>query len=73
MTSMRSMVYGSLPLDLSTPMLQSRSPQEFVRDDVLVTPSLDPYEQMSKAKEVIASGKSLAVESGAFGVKAASW
>lgn len=75
MSTLRSLVFRNLPKDLSTPLTRTRVPQEFVRDEVLVTPGRDPYEQVARAKEIIASGKSLAVESGAFGVEPArkSW
>lgn len=67
----RSLVFGNLPQDLSAPLFQSRSVQEFARDEVLVSPSLDPYAQVARAKEIVSSGRSLAVESGAFGPRAA--
>lgn len=63
----RSLVFGNLPQDLSAPLFNSRNAQEFARDEVLISPSLDPYAQIAKAKDIISSGRSLAVESGALG------
>ncbi len=68
MVTLRSLVFGNLPKDLSTPMLKVRTPQEFARDEVLIIPSLNPYERMTKANDIISSGKSLLVESRVFGV-----
>jgi hypothetical protein len=68
MAATRSLVFGNLPLDISTPTLK-KTAQEFARDDVLITPSLDFYAQIARAKEIVSSGKSLALESGALGAK----
>jgi hypothetical protein len=67
MTNLKSLVLGSLPLDHTTQVLKAKSSQVFVRDEVSITPSLDPYKDVSRAKEIVLAGKSLAFESGAFG------
>jgi len=36
--------------------------QEFAKDEVLVTPSLDPYLEIVRANQVLSSGKSLALD-----------
>ncbi len=66
MVALRSLVFGNLPKDSSIPMLKVRTPQEFVRDEVLIASSLSHYERMTKANDIISSGKSLLVESGMF-------
>lgn len=68
MTTTRSLVFGNLDLDPSTPILKKKA-QEFAKDEVLIAPSLDPYAQIARAKEIVSSGKSLALESGALGAK----
>jgi hypothetical protein len=63
MTTMQSLVLGAVSQNLSgTRLLKVVPSQEFVRDEVLVTPSLDPYLRIVHANEVLLSGKSLALE-----------
>lgn len=63
MVATRSLVFGSLPYDLSTTTLRRDTPvQEFARDEVLVAPSLDPYIEIARANKVLSSGKSLALD-----------
>lgn len=71
MAPTRSLVFGDLPLDISKPIFKMKIVQEFARDDVLIAPSLDPYAQIARAKNIVSSGKSLALESGALGAKQA--
>lgn len=64
MTVTRSLVFGTLASDLlsSQQFIRSAPAQEFVRDVVLVQQSVDPYRQLSRAKEIVAEGKSLALD-----------
>lgn len=60
-------MFGNLPQDLTVPLFKLKTVQEFARDDVLIAPSIDPYVQITQAKDIVSSGKSLAVETGALG------
>jgi hypothetical protein len=63
MATMQSLVLGAVSQNLSeTRLLKVVPSQEFVRDEVLVTPSLDPYLKIARANEVLSSGKSLVLE-----------
>ena len=71
MVVLNSLVYGGLQRDSSEPLFLKKKAQRFVREEVFVSPSRDRYLDVTRAKEIILSGKSLAVESGAFGRKPA--
>jgi hypothetical protein len=63
MAAMQSLVLGAVSQNLSgTRLLKVVPSQEFVRDEVLVAPSLDPYLNIARANEVLSSGKSLVLE-----------
>lgn len=59
-----SLVFGTLANDLlSSPQVVKGIPaQEFAKDEVLMSQSLDPYKQISRANYLIAAGKSLALD-----------
>ncbi len=58
----RSLVFGNLN-DQSTKTAPTVKPaQEFVRDVVLVQPSLNPYSAIQSATQVVSSGRSLFLE-----------
>lgn len=62
MTVTRSLQSKGLGQDLLTPLFKIKSVQEFARDEVLISPSLDPYAQIQKAKDIVSAGRSLVLE-----------
>lgn len=63
MAAMKSLVLGAVSQNLSDmKSLKAISVQEFVRDEVLIAPSLDPYLKIAHANRVLSSGKSLFLE-----------
>lgn len=63
MATMNSLVLGNVSQNLSTPcVLKVVAAQEFIRDEVLVSPSIDPYLIIAHANQLWRSGKSLALD-----------
>lgn len=55
-----SLVYTGISLDASkTTLSKKNTHQEFVRDEVFIRQSIDPYQRMSSARQTLASGGSL--------------
>jgi len=67
MVNSHSMVFGSISHETSRPTYGTQTGQEFAKDEVVIDQSLDTYSDIVKAKQIISSGKCLALESGAFG------
>ncbi len=60
MANVQSLLYSGVSLDSSKISLhQKKSNQEFVRDEVLIAQSIDPYQQIVNANKIMSSGKSL--------------
>lgn len=58
--AMNSIIFCGTSFDPSKTILaQKTSKQEFVRDDVFINKSIDPFQRMSNAKSIIAAGGSL--------------
>ncbi len=58
--TVRSLFFNGVCSDSSkTTIFQKKSQQEFVRDDVLVNQSIDPYQRIADASKIINSGESL--------------
>ncbi len=62
MVVMRSLVFGNICSDESEPLCRMRPSQEFVRDEILIYPSIDRRAEISHANRVVSSGKSLALD-----------
>lgn len=58
----RSLVFGSLNEQTTQFVPTVKPAQEFVRDVVLVQPSLNPYSAIQRASQVVSSGRSLFLE-----------
>ena len=58
--TVRSLFFNGVCSDSSkTTVFQKKSQQEFIRDDVLVNQSIDPYQRIADASKIINSGESL--------------
>ena len=58
--TVRSLFFNVVCSDTSkTTIFQKKSQQEFVRDEVLINQSLDPYQRIIDANKIINSGESL--------------
>ncbi|MDD2734556.1 MAG: hypothetical protein PHF56_11495 [Desulfuromonadaceae bacterium] len=58
--AVNSIIFCGISFDPSrTTLTQKASKQEFVRDDVFINQSIDPYQRLSNAKDIIAAGGSL--------------
>jgi hypothetical protein len=58
--AVNSLFFSGISLDPSkTTLTQTTSKQEFVRGEVFIPQSIDPYQRMTEAKNIIASGGSL--------------
>ena len=56
----QSLFFSGISLDSSQITLhQKKSHQEFIRDDVLISQSIDPYQLIVNANKIVASGESL--------------
>jgi hypothetical protein len=70
MVVLNSLVFGTLSQEPSTmKILTTTRGQEFVRDEVLIAPSIDPYLRIAHANRVISSGKSLVLDAAEQSVK----
>jgi len=60
MAAAQSLFFTGVSLDSSkTTLYQKTSRQEFARDDVVISQSIDPYQRIVDANKIISSGKSL--------------
>ncbi len=58
--AVRSLFFNGVCSDTSkTTIFQKKSQQEFIRDEVLVNQSIDPYQRIADAGKIISSGESL--------------
>ncbi len=62
MNVLRSVVSRTFASDLSDPFFSVRVAQEFARDEVVVTPSIDRHAEILRANQVISSGGSIVLD-----------
>lgn len=63
MVEINSLVLGAVSQSPSTKrLLKLVSAQEFIKDEVLIAPSLDPRFRIAHANKVLRSGKSLVLD-----------
>ena len=55
----RSLVFGNIGGEVTKLSPSQKSAQEYVRDVILVHPSLDPYAAIQRASQLVSSGESL--------------